>query len=87
MRSAAYSSVGIWLIRGHGTMMIGGKRVSALAILCLTATALALGACREEERGRVLTYEPGDYRGASDQPLTEQQVDELRARAASQGGQ
>lgn len=68
-------------------MINSGKRASALAVLCLTAIALTLAACREEERDRVLTYEPGDYRGASDQPLTEQQVDALRARAANQSTQ
>lgn len=47
---------------------------------------LALSACDEAEQGRILRYEKGTYLGPSDSELTEEQRQELRARAAMQGG-
>jgi len=47
---------------------------------------LVLAACDEAEQGRVLRYEKGTYLGQEDTPLSEQQLDELRARAQMQGG-
>ena len=47
---------------------------------------LALAACDEAEQGRVLRYEKGTYLGQEDTGLTEQQRNELRARATLQGG-
>jgi len=47
---------------------------------------LALAGCDESEQGRVLRYEKGTYLGQPDSQLTEQQREELRARAALQGG-
>jgi hypothetical protein len=47
---------------------------------------LALTACDEAEQGRVLRYEKGTYLGQEDPGLSDQQLDELRARALMQGG-
>ncbi|GAB4393876.1 MAG: hypothetical protein Tsb0032_14910 [Kiloniellaceae bacterium] len=47
---------------------------------------IGLAACDETEQGRILRYEKGTYLGEPDSQLTEQQRDELRARAALQGG-
>lgn len=43
----------------------------AIAILAVAAMAIGLGACREEEQDRPLTFEPGVYGGAPDQELTD----------------
>lgn len=54
-------------------------------LLAVTAVSiLALGACREEEQGRVLMQEKGVYQGQSDEPLTEEQLRELRFRTNHQ---
>ena len=43
---------------------------------------LALAGCRESEQGRTVYYEPGVYKGRSDDPpLTQEQRDALRLRA------
>ncbi len=34
------------------------------------AVALTLGACREEEQGRQLMFEPGVYKGKADTPIS-----------------
>lgn len=47
---------------------------------------LSLAACDESEQGRVLLYEKGTYLGQSDSELTDQQRQELRARAMLQSG-
>ncbi|MGH6943771.1 MAG: hypothetical protein ACREH6_06075 [Geminicoccaceae bacterium] len=45
---------------------------------------LALQGCREDQPNQPLTYQPGVYQGQPDQPLSEQQVEALRQRAARQ---
>ena len=65
-------------------MRSDGKFRAAAAIWCLAAVALTLGACREEERGRVLNYQKGVYLGAEDQALNQEQLDALRYRATNQ---
>jgi hypothetical protein len=47
---------------------------------------MALAACDQNEQGRILTYKKGTYLGEPDTPLTEEQVNELRHRAAQQAG-
>ena len=55
-----------------------------LWLLMVAGVALGLQGCREDERDRVLMYEPGVYLGQPDQPLEQEQVDELRYRARQQ---
>lgn len=43
----------------------------AFATLGVVALAIGLGACREEEQDRPLTFEPGVYGGAPDEVLTD----------------
>ena len=57
-----------------------GRLVLALA----TLSALAVGACREEEQDRILIQQKGVYQGQADEPLTEEQLRELRFRASQQ---
>lgn len=51
---------------------------------CLVVVGLALGGCRDSEQDRVLMFEKGKYLGKPDQPLSEEQIDELRHRAEQQ---
>jgi hypothetical protein len=46
---------------------------------------LALGACREDEQGRVLRYKKGIYLGKPDSKLSDEQERLLRERAQYQG--
>lgn len=48
------------------------------------AGALILGACREEEQGRVVRFEKGTYAGPTDTPLGEETLRELQQRARYQ---
>ena len=50
------------------------------------ALVLALSACDQAEQGRILRYEKGTYLGQSDSELTDEQRQQLRARAMQQGG-
>ncbi len=45
-----------------------GKLIVALA--CLVAVGASLGACREDEQGRVLLYDKGVYLGKPDTPVS-----------------
>lgn len=66
-------------------MQIHTPKVVVIAA-ALTAV-LALGACRAEEQGRVLTNTPGVYPGRMpDKPLTEKQLSKLRLRVWNQVG-
>ncbi len=51
---------------------------------CIALIGLVLGACREEEQGRVFDYEPGVYLGKADQNISKEQVRELDVRAGFQ---
>ncbi|MDP2621551.1 MAG: hypothetical protein Q8P46_15505, partial [Hyphomicrobiales bacterium] len=55
-----------------------------LAIIGATILALGLGACREGEQGRPLTYQKGVYQGPQDTPLSDAQLEELRHRGSAQ---
>ncbi len=57
-----------------------------IPIVAGAGLVMALAACDESEQGRVLRYEKGTYLGKPDSQLTEQQREELRSRAALQGG-
>ena len=63
--------------------VIDGVKRTALAG-CLVVIGLALGGCRENEQNRVLMFEKGKYLGKPDQPLSEDQIEELRHRAEQQ---
>ena len=45
-----------------------------------------LAGCREEEQGRIRSFEPGVYQGQTDTALEDAQVEELRQRARRQAG-
>jgi len=57
-----------------------------IPVVAAAGLVLALGGCDEAEQGRVLRYEKGTYLGQPDSQLTEQQRQELRARAGLQSG-
>lgn len=61
-------------------------RIACRWIWLIMVAGLVLGTqgCREDERDRVLMYEPGVYKGQPDQSLEQAQVDELRHRARQQ---
>ena len=52
--------------------------------LAIAGIALVAQGCREDEQNRPLLYDKGTYRGQPDPGLAEQQVEELRQRAARQ---
>ena len=58
--------------------------------LVLTLTAILgsglLAGCREEDQGRIRSFEPGVYQGQADTGLDDAQVEELRQRARQQAG-
>ena len=56
--------------------------------LCLAGAVAvtALGACREEEQGRLRNFDPGVYKGQEDTPLDSAVIDDLRERARRQAG-
>jgi hypothetical protein len=62
-----------------------GRRCRTAALLgLLAALALTLQACREDEQGRILRFEPGTYRGEPDQALPQARIAELEERAHRQ---
>lgn len=60
--------------------------ISVLKVVAVTFVGLAVAACDQDEQGRVLTYEKGTYLGQPDTQLSDQQLNELRQRAARQAG-
>ena len=48
------------------------------------AVALTLGACREEEQGRRMMYEPGVYKGKADTPISAAAKRSLKTRIQRQ---
>jgi len=58
----------------------------ARALGVIAVAAIALTACRAEEQGRMIRYEPGVYKGKPDTQLSDSQLEELRNRTLSQGG-
>lgn len=66
-------------------MAASRKHLMNLGLAALTL--LALGACREEEQGRQLLYQPGTYLGGNpDRALSEEQAARLRLRLRPQAG-
>ncbi len=62
------------------------SKTAVMTLTALLVAGLALGACDQNEQGRILSYEKGTYLGKPDTALTEEQVDELRHRARQQAG-
>lgn len=56
----------------------------AVAVVGATILTLGLGACRESEQGRPLSYQKGVYQGQEDQSLSDAQLQELRQRGRAQ---
>jgi hypothetical protein len=65
-------------------MKTAGRRELLIGFCCLAA-GLALQGCRDDEQGRILYFEKGNYLGHPDQALTEDQLRTLRQRASRQG--
>ncbi|KUO57662.1 MAG: hypothetical protein APF80_07595 [Alphaproteobacteria bacterium BRH_c36] len=61
------------------------KHATGLKIGLILALAAGLAACREEEQGRPLSFEPGVYSGKKDEKLSTEQTEALRERARLQG--
>ena len=57
-----------------------------IPVVAGAALVLALSACDEAEQGRILRYEKGTYLGQADTGLTDEERDQLRARAKRQSG-
>jgi len=64
--------------------MKAGRVAASVGVVLVLA--VALGACRAEEQGRILRYEKGQYLGKPDTNLTGDQVRTLSARTAKQRG-
>ena len=56
------------------------KSRAAIVIGCAAVVALSLGACREDEQGRVLLYQKGVYLGKADTEPSEQALGAARSR-------
>jgi hypothetical protein len=57
---------------------------TATVMALAAALVLTLGACREEEQNRRLTYEPGVYKGKADTPISAEAKRSLRTRVLHQ---
>ena len=58
--------------------------VKTLGVIAIAA--MALTACRADEQGRMIRYEPGVYKGKPHTQLSDSQLEELRNRTRSQAG-
>ena len=56
------------------------------ALVVLIGAIVLVGGCRPSEKDRLIRYEPGQYRGKADQPLSEEARRALRNRHAGQAG-
>lgn len=56
-----------------------------LTLSFLSLMAVALGACREQEKNRPLMHEKGSYQGQIDQPLNDETLRALQQRGSHQG--
>ena len=61
------------------------QRIGRTTLLAIAAgAALTLAACREDEQGRILMFEKGEYLGEPDATLDADDVSDLRQRALEQ---
>jgi hypothetical protein len=65
----------------EGRRMNGNARARAALVAAAALSAIVLQGCREEEQGRILYFEKGEYLGKADSELPEQTVEVLRQRA------
>lgn len=63
--------------------MISARGIIAAALT--VALGLAVGACREDELMRPLSYDKGHYQGDTGKPLNEATLHNLRQRQKRQG--
>jgi hypothetical protein len=56
---------------------------SWLAVFLALLSGAVLAGCREEEQDRIVFFEPGQYRGVSDEPLDAATVEALEKRTGS----
>jgi hypothetical protein len=69
--------------------MTGKRNTTARLVRTLggiAIAAVALTACRADEQGRMIRYEPGVYKGKPDTQLSDAQLEELRNRTRDQSG-
>ncbi|MCI0429111.1 MAG: hypothetical protein L0210_01020 [Rhodospirillales bacterium] len=59
------------------------KTPSWLAVALPLFVGVVLAGCREEEQDRVVFFEPGEYRGVSDEPLDAETVKALEQRTGN----
>jgi hypothetical protein len=59
---------------------------TALLVSGIVAASLILGACRDDEQGRSLAYDKGNYAGKPDVPLSDDARRALMDRIHHQGG-
>ncbi|MEQ8226877.1 MAG: hypothetical protein RIA64_02235 [Rhodospirillales bacterium] len=64
--------------------ILNARAVKSLGVVAIAA--IALTACRGEEQGRMIRYEPGVYKGKPDTELSAAQLEELRNRTRNQVG-
>jgi len=55
-------------------------------VVVIGIMAIVTSSCREEEQGRLLSYEKGTYLGKADSALSAEQLNELANRSRLQGG-
>lgn len=60
-----------------------GKLMRIVVATVFVASSMMLAGCRQDEQGRILSYEKGKYLGNADEELTDAQKDALRYRAKS----
>lgn len=63
-----------------------GMRSARWAIIAALLGTVLLAGCREEEQGRVLSFEPGVYQGKPDTPLSDDVLERLRERGRQEVG-
>ena len=59
---------------------------TALMIGCVAAATFILGACRDDEQGRPLGYDKGNYAGKPDTPLSDEARRAIQDRVHYQAG-
>jgi hypothetical protein len=59
------------------------KQARTWLALAGLVSGLAAAGCREEEQGRTVFFEPGQYRGAADEPLDAETLQALEKRTGN----
>ena len=74
------STLGDKLVMSERSKGLSSPRIAAMVLLA----GLALSACRPEEQGRIVDFDPGVYKGEADSALEAEDHDALRDRARLQ---